>query len=311
MKENNRIPYTKFLSELVEQLRKQLGTGYRVELHQVLKNNGVVLDAILIIRPKETALLNFYILPYYKEYQKHGDLKKTAADLINDYQQKGIQYNEILDFGFERRKDMIICQVINREKNKKLLETLPHDPILDLAVTYHCLIQEGEDGIGTVRITKEHLAMWEVTLDEIRKHAIENTPKLFPAVLQPLTTVLEEFFDLSTIFQEKETSTLNSKMYILTNQKGINGASCILYPQLLDNFSKEINNDFFILPSSIHEVILVPIIPDNDINIFKMSSMVNEINQTQVAKEEVLSNQAYLYSKIKIQLQQLFYSRRG
>ena len=72
-----------------------------------------------------------------------GDLKKTAADLINDYRKKGIQYNEILDFGFERRKDTIICQVINREKNKKLLETLPHDKILDLAVTYHCLIQEG------------------------------------------------------------------------------------------------------------------------------------------------------------------------
>ena len=56
-------------------------------------------------------------------------------------------------------EDTIICQVINREKNKKLLETLPHDKILDLAVTYHCLIQEGEDGIGTVRISKEHLAI--------------------------------------------------------------------------------------------------------------------------------------------------------
>lgn len=303
MKENNRMSYKEFLTKIMQQVRKELGTGYRIELHQVLKNNGVVLDGILITQPRNKTIPNFYVMPYYKKYQKHGDFKAAVADLLKDYEKRKINTNEIFDFDFEQRKDTIIYRIVNRKKNEKLLENLPHDQVLDLAVTYHCLMQEDEEGIGMVQITKEHLTMWEVTLEEVRSLAVQNTPRLFPAVLQPITTILEEFFDLSTLIQE-ESSPVPSNMYVLTNQKGINGASCILYPEILENFSKQIGSDFYILPSSIHEVVLVTALPDTDT--LELSSMVSEINQTQVAKEEVLSNQAYLYSKVKEELQQLF-----
>jgi hypothetical protein len=86
-------------------------------------------------------------------------------------------------------------------------------------------------------------------------------------------------------------------MYVLTNYKGINGASCLLYPEILDQIGDKLNADFYILPSSIHELILI--IDDGKMNPISLREMVCEVNQTQVAADEVLSDQVYYYSREK------------
>jgi hypothetical protein len=86
-------------------------------------------------------------------------------------------------------------------------------------------------------------------------------------------------------------------MYVATNSRQANGATVICYPDFLRKISESMNTDFYILPSSIHEVILVPM--DNGININDLTQMVQQVNKTQLEPEEVLSNHAYYYCRQK------------
>ena len=86
-------------------------------------------------------------------------------------------------------------------------------------------------------------------------------------------------------------------MFVLTNSEGLFGASCMLYDQLIHSYAERFQSDFYILPSSIHEVILVPAFKNELMDLF--SEMVREVNQSQVAAEEILSDHAYYYSREK------------
>lgn len=311
----NKITYEQFLEKIIELLRKEFGTGYQLEHHKVLKNNGIVLDGLLINKPGEEMIPNIYLNGYYKQYLEHGDLKRIASDFIKFYQSSNNKNKEkSFSFDYEMMKDKIIFRVINYQKNQELLSKVPYDKVLDLAITYYCLVRSEKDGIGTIRITKEHLQLWGVTKEEIRKYAIENTPKLFPPEIKLMSSVLYElmeqelFGDINPEKKEYEEllkeEASGSELYVLTNSYGINGASCIFYPQVLEQFQSMINRDFYILPSSIHEVLLVPIIPSMAPS--DMSEMVREVNQIQVPIDEVLSDNAYIYSLVQKELKQLF-----
>lgn len=297
------MSYKDYLTAITQQLRKSLGTGFRLELHQVLKNNGIILDGLLIERSGETVIPTLYLMPYYERYIQHRELSRSVQELLTDYKEKSGDWKEEFDYSFDTRKDTILYRVVHYQKNQELLKTLPHDLILDLAVTYHCLVKNEENDIGTIQITKEHLQKWKVGIEEIRQLAMKNTPNLFPAEISSMSDVLSELFESQEVKSKKKTiSHEENRIYILTNQRGLNGASCILYPEVLEQFAEQIGKDFYILPSSIHEVLLVPLIPGTDIA--DMSEMVSDINQSQVPEEEVLSNQAYLYSEIKSELKQ-------
>ena len=106
--------------------------------------------------------------------------------------------------------------------------------------------------------------------------------------------VLEMVHDLK-VDEEKNGSILPVPMYILTNEYKLNGAATILYRDVLEDFSKACDGDFYLLPSSIHEVILVPAKECNSFD--EMTQMVQEVNETQVEAEELLADHAYYYSR--------------
>jgi hypothetical protein len=106
----------------------------------------------------------------------------------------------------------------------------------------------------------------------------------------------EEFqTDMFPCILNAEIKTNQQKMYILSNHKGINGATCLLYENVLYEFAQLIQSDFYILPSSIHEIILVPY--DKTISKETLADMVKDVNRTQVARDEVLSDRVYFFSR--------------
>ncbi len=103
----------------------------------------------------------------------------------------------------------------------------------------------------------------------------------------------EEMLDsmLNDLMQQQK----GPKMYILSNSVGINGATAMIYKDAIRNFASELDSDFYILPSSIHEVILVPY--EDCFSREELKNMVNEVNCTQVPIEEVLSDRVYIYRR--------------
>ena len=98
-----------------------------------------------------------------------------------------------------------------------------------------------------------------------------------------------------------------NRMFVLSNQYRHFGAACILYNRVLEDIGNQLNENFYILPSSIHEVIILPegFSPcEEDLN-----EMIIDINQTQVSEEEILSNHAYYYDRTERKLTQKLMSK--
>lgn len=322
------LDFKEFCLEVRNLLLMKFDKECRVELNQVIKNNAIHLEGVVILQKDETIAPNIYLNHYYVDYQNGSSFQDIMQGIIEAYYNakvKGdiIAITECLEFA--KIKSFIIYRLINYNKNKKLLTDIPHTRFLDLAVTFHCLVKSSDDGIGTIRITNQHLKLWNATVEDLIHYAKTNTPVLFPPVVQSMKKVIEKLMkeELSASYGESLHSTEEMKnitdryylennnieynqedtMLVVSNQRNINGASCMIYSDLLKDIAEQLNADLYILPSSIHEIIIVK----NDYSYDKkiLKDMVKDVNLTQVPLEEVLSDNVYFYSRSRLAITQL------
>ena len=313
----------KFLEETVTLVEKKMGEGYQVRTEHVLKNNGVELDGILIMKEGESVAPNIYLNDYYEEYKCGKTVEAIASEVIEGYYHYVMQKDNFvseLNLSFEHFKDKIYFRLVNFKRNKRLMEEVPYIPFLDLAITFYCLVEQKEGMIGSLHISNELMKEWKIGKAELFKLAMENTPRLFPAHIRTMDEVVgnllkRDMEDLLTYYKKNGVSletakeaekccanvmeqlkrNKEKKMYVITNTAGVNGAAVMLYENLLRNFCELRQSDFFILPSSIHEILLIPC--NGDFTEENLKEMVQEVNQTQVPKEDVLSNEVYIYHR--------------
>lgn len=189
----------------------------------------------------------------------------------------------------EKIKEQILFQVVNAQKNRDLLEHVPHEIHLDLALVFF-YIADQEDGRKKIFLfnnaqMKEH----GITKKELKKWAMENTPRLLPVSFHSMGDLLREFQ-----FEDQITAA-HVPMYVLTNVKMFLGAACIFYPCVLPSIGKAVQSDFFILPSSVHECIILP--ASSAYTRCELEKIVYEVNITQVPEQEILSDHVYFYQK--------------
>ncbi len=294
--------YGYFVQTLLSTVAKRMGKEYTASIYKVMKNNSLELDSLVLLKEGKSFAPNIYLQPYFEAYKQGVGLNELTERLCRIYEESNTPItNSDINYTFQVMKEYIVYRLISYERNQKLLEQVPYLKLMDLAITYHCLVRDDKDGIGTIRITNEHMKMWNKELMEIHEHAVANTQRLFPAVINSMEEIIfgmlmeERDNTLTSSMLLEDYKEKPSDMYILTNEKGINGAACLLYPEVLGEFAKRFGSDLYIFPSSIHEVILVPTVNLNTSR--QYASMVKEINDTQVAPEEVLSDHIYYYSR--------------
>lgn len=299
--------YEAFLNNVTEQIKKSLGKGYNLTLRKVPKNNGLILDGLSITRGEDQVAPTIYLNPCYSQYLNGQSIEDIAAGLISLYRSNQLppdmDYSKLSQYG--EMKHCIACKLIHAASNQELLEEIPHVLWLDLAIVFYMCIHEDDSGLMTAAITNKHLEIWDISLEELKETAFFNTPLLFPPVITSMARMIEDLNhsilenasahpDPSSVPDLPDQS-LSAPFFVLSNTSGIHGASCILYPDVLKNFAAVAEKDIIILPSSIHEVLLLP--DEGDISGSELSRLVNHINQTEVAKEDRLSNQVYFYSR--------------
>ncbi|MBU5331767.1 MAG: DUF5688 family protein [Anaerocolumna aminovalerica] len=306
------MTYEQFLARIKAIVKKRMGGGYLVDINHVIKNNSIQLDGLIILKNGERITPNIYLNSYFESYQEGESIEDIAAKIINIYEdtmEEGEREALCIQFELNEMKSSIIFRLVNYDKNIKLLNEIPHIRFLDLAITFHCLVKDNENGIGTIRITNEHIKNWNTTLENITELATINTPVLLPASVRSMNEVIIDILnkemehnsenidvenEIKEVFDQMKQDTMTD-MYVLSNAKGINGASCLLYPDVVKELSDQLNTDFYILPSSIHEIILVKNKDKIDKNVLR--EMVIDVNYTQVAEDEILSNNIYFYSR--------------
>lgn len=151
-------------------------------------------------------------------------------------------------------------------------------------------------------ITHEYMEMWGVTEKDLWEAAQDNTAALLPAKIRDIKEILHEAARVrmgKSYSKEIVDEVLNQRsnkgpMYVLTNETGFFGASCLLYHDVLDDFADRLGTNLYILPVSIHEVVLIPI--NSNIKYEPLSEIIKAVNHTEVLKEDFLSDSLYYYS---------------
>lgn len=309
------MQYEDFLAHMQVCIEQMVPLNYQVQFHSVMKNNDVEFDGVILMKEGERVSPTVYFNSYYDRYLQGESIPKLCQEIVElrVITMRENTLDEVTDdMSFNWWKDKIIYRLVNRKRNRKRLVGIPFMQFVDLAITFHCLVSNNDDEIGSFIITRELMESWNLTVKELYQLAGVNTPKLFPSSIRTMEDVLQEVLEpiqeSSPIYEEGiEEEDIKQEipfqiesphsMYILSNSSGINGAGALLYPQVIEKFSNSIKSNVYILPSSIHEVILVPF--QEEIDKSQLIQMVNEVNETQVTKEEVLSSSVYYYDRLR------------
>lgn len=283
------MDYKNFREELARRVGEELGQDIHIHFEKIPKNNGVTVDGMVFDGRSSLTSPVIYGEEYYRLWKKGVPMEQLVKKVLWNYERcKGrVPLDPRLLDDYETAKEQIFFQLIHYEKNKKRLEDVPFRRILDLAmVFYYRLEYEGEH--ATMLIRSQNLIRWGITAARLEEHAREITPRKLPAQLLTMSELLG-------LPESKEKGTAGVPMYVITNSERSLGAGAILYPKFLKKHTEALGDEFFILPSSIHECILVPGWTGYKQEV--LAQMVQEINRDHVDPKEVLSDRVYCYRK--------------
>lgn len=291
---------------------KEITPEYKIEFQQMMKNNGVVLDGIVIHKTGENASPNIYLNDYYSDYQMGKPASLIMEEIVYQYHrikaENDIAYVNLSDF--KKVRDSIVMRMVNYDKNRGMLKTCPHKRYLDLAIVFRYMAGRNSIGIASSLIRNEEFELWDISLEELYQTALFNTMREFPWHMDSLAKVIVENFksrmpeeDMEEVAEELsilEQTENGVSMFVLSNDSGVYGAACILYDSVLRNFARVQECNIFILPSSVHEVMLVPENTDTEPEF--LAELVEEANRSAVGLVDLLSDHIYYYDREKDQI---------
>ncbi len=295
----------KTLREFAEDMLNQVtaATGYQGKIVEKIDNNEKITVCLSICKTGSMVGPLIKLDGYYEKY-KESQSEETLSTMSREIetiackaweQGDGLSRlgNEIKK-GFPAVKGRIHMRLVNAEENQNRLKNIPWIPYLDLAVTFHLNFDGKDDEQRVIEVNHPLMANWNVTTDELYQTALANMERDNDGTFFNLWDYLTR--GLGAAFERSDPD-IGFQMYIMTNRKCAYGATEILRPGELKRKAEKFNRDLVVLPSSVHEVLVLPY--DSNMDLEEFRRIVRDVNDRAVIKEEQLSNQVYLYRRDK------------
>lgn len=241
----------------------------------------------------------------YEAYES-GELKMSevmmkAAEMV-EMKPQNLDVGKLMDY--EAAKENLFIRVSGLENNRELVENAPHTIVEDMVITYHVAASIEGDSIASTMVNNQLMNTYGVTKEQLHADAIANSEKLFPAHVESMADTMKRIISedmRDSGMSEEEIDTMleqmgieiSNPMTVVTNDQAINGAAVLFYPGQMDKLTEKMEGDFFVLPSSLHECIVIP--DTGDFSHQDLKAMVTEINATQVAPQDQLTDEVYHY----------------
>jgi hypothetical protein len=272
--------------------------GMEVRVDSVQKINRKLDGMSLYSEGAHSISPTIYISDMYKDYFTTGSLKETMQNAA-EAMDRAFQQAELPPLDKSTAKDNIIFQLVNTMQNEDMLRNMPHREFQDLSIVYRWVAGMDDKGIASAMINNslaEELGMDE---EQLFKAAAENTRRILPPAVKSMNEVMRDMFLADGMPKEMADLMIGEMpqeqtMWVISNDRGINGAASMLYEDKLHRLAENVQSDLYILPSSVHEVIAVSV---NMGEPEELAQMVAEVNMDQVELGERLSNQVYHYDK--------------
>lgn len=289
------MKFTVFIDLIKERVQERLGDAAEVRVRSVLKTNDIRLWGLIITETGKNISPTIYMESFYDAYTKGTSVDTIVEAIVDSYNNVPKELSVNMDFfkDFEMVKERVAYRLVNLDNNKELLADVPFIPYLDLAICFYYAFGDTQIGEGAILIQRSHLEMWNTDVKELFSLAQENTARLFPFEIMGMRTLVEQILGAQDLEVLEDIEP--APMYVLTNKKRIQGAAVILYPDVLENIAAKLGVNFYIIPSSVHEVILMP--DHGGVDRRVMKDMIYDVNRTQLNPEDVLSDSLYVYDR--------------
>ena len=198
-----------------------------------------------------------------------------------------VDVSELMNY--EAAKKYLCFEVVGSDRNADMLEKVPHTDKENISMVYRLQLDSTENGAATVLITNAMMEQFGVTKEQLHADAMENAQEIRPADFRTMAAVMAEMMGMP----EEMMADMAPPMYVATNQDKVQGAAVMFYPDFMDQAAKELGGDIFILPSSVHEVLILP--DDGNMNAQELKEMVTSINASEVSPEDRLTDSVYHY----------------
>ncbi len=284
------MDYMEFL-DAVRDYINETAAEVTANVYSTVKNNGVKLYGLSFCREGYNASPTIYMENHYVEYVNGADICEIGDRLLAMYRDNDLSVNFDMSFfdDFEKIRKRLYIKLINREKNADFLREAPYEEFLDLAIVPYVRVYDKRIGNGVIMVRNEHLKLWKKDPQAVMEAAKKNTHDHDGFNLRHIMDVLRATPNEITHDIDKE----SFPMYVATNRKMTNGAAVLTMKDKLKEYGDILGGDYYIIPSSVHEIILLAKDPDRycDIN-----DMIREVNANSLGPDDVLSDHAYMYS---------------
>lgn len=302
--------YLEFQNTIRIKIEEILKENYDVSIQNVIKNNDVYLSAILINEKNVTmATPTIYLEDFFDMYCAGVSIEDITNNILAIYRKQlgkvDITFEDFEEFS--KVEDKVMIKLVNYERNIEGLKQTPHIKMMDLALVFY-ILWENDDGQQLSSVVRDcHMSLWKVGIKEVYEAAYKNTLEKLSVSVRSMKDVVRDIYfnmqgrgDIDPEVEKQYLEDLSERdypMYVISNKAKFLGASTILYDEVLRYMYEKIEGAYYILPSSVHEVIAVS---KTDLSEEDMKKMVAEINENEVDYLEVLSDNVYKYDGKKL-----------
>lgn len=268
---------------------------------ETVKKINRSLDGLTLVRNEAVKNVSptIYINDMYETYLKTEDLQEVLQSAAQTMEKAFDAVSVVGNLDFDSAKDNIVFQVINTMQNEEMLKDMPHREFQDLSIIYRWIVKMDEQGIQSSVVRNNFANQLGMTEEQLFKCAVENTRRILPPTVKSMNDVMKEMFmadgmpvEIAEMMIDEVSA--DKMMWVISNDKRINGAGSMLYEDNLHKLAMKLETDLYILPSSIHECIAVSTDMGDP---YELAAMVNEINMGEVDISERLSNNVYYYDR--------------
>lgn len=295
--------FEEFVNEMKERIKDFLPEDYAdasIEVAETKKLNAEY--PAMIIRKEEQEVapsIDLGRLYHQLEICSMEEILERAAELAQK-KPEGLDLAVFQDYG--AAKEQLFIRISDAEANKGVLADVPHTDVNGLAITYHVVASLEDGEMGSAMITNQIMETFGITKEQLHADAIANSPRILPPHIESMESMLSSMMGFGVakavpqVFAEQlEGIDINRDggMAVLTNSQKVNGAAVMFYPDVMKQIGDSQQVNIFILPSSTHEVILVP--DNGSLKLKDLEDMVKSINSAEVAPQDRLSDTVYHY----------------
>lgn len=293
-----------FFDEVLEAVKNQIPQVLRdeieVSVREVIKTNDEVLHGISVMLPDTNCAPTIYLEECYEDYMNGMQIDEIAENIIGTSIAAYKNAPSIEEFALEYEdiQDKLTVQVVDGDMNKGRLKDLIYQPVGNgfVAIPY-IVVREDEHGRMMAAVTKPMAKEMEYDVDKLLETAFLNTAERNEPVFLGMGGMLfgEDRPEVVNPMKDGFAVDNNLGMYVLTNTSQQNGASVLFYPDMQKRIGEVLDKNYYVLPSSLHEVIIVP--EGTGPTLKELQAMVKDANRTVVDSKEVLSDKVLFYDR--------------